>query len=53
MGVPSSDPRSAPAIAILKDNYTAALAAKATPTDSLKSTFTLACIAPSSIAMGL
>ncbi len=53
MGVPPSDPRSSPAIAILKDNYTAALAAKATPTDSLKSTFTLACIAPSSIAMGL
>jgi hypothetical protein len=53
MGLPTSDPRSAPAAAILKDNYTAALATKATPTDSLKSTFTLACIAPSSIAMGL
>ena len=53
MGVPPGDPRSAAAVAILKDNYTMDIAAKATPTDSLKSTFTLACIAPSSIAMGL
>ena len=53
MGVPPSDPRSGAAIAILKDNYTAALATKASATDSLKSTFTLACIAPTSIAMGL
>jgi hypothetical protein len=53
MGIVSSDPRAAQAQAILKDNYTAALATKASPTDSLKSTFTLACIAPSSVVMGL
>ncbi len=53
MNVGSADPRHAAALAILKDNYAAAIAAKATPTDALKSTFTLACIAPTSIAIGL
>ncbi len=53
MGIPPADPRSAAAKVILKDNYTQSIAAKATPTDSLKATFTLACIAPTSIAMGL
>jgi hypothetical protein len=55
MGIPPSDPRSAPALAILKDNFTQSLSsdAKMTATNALKATFTLACVAPSSIAMGL
>ena len=53
MNIPPSDARSAPARAILADNYTASIQANATPTDALKATFTLACISPTSMLVGL
>jgi hypothetical protein len=53
MGLATGDPTSAPAMQILQDHYDAAIAAKATPTDALKSTFVLACTSPTSLAMGL
>jgi len=54
MGVPPSDPRSAPAIAILTNHFTAAAATTGiSATDALKSTFTTACIAPPSVLVGL
>ncbi|MEO8874194.1 MAG: hypothetical protein ABI461_01300 [Polyangiaceae bacterium] len=53
MGLTPSDPRAASANAILADNFTAAKGSGATATDALKSTFTLACIAPSSVIVGL
>jgi hypothetical protein len=53
MGLTSSDPRAAPAQQILADNFAAAQSGGASATDSLKSTFTLACIAPSSVIVGL
>ena len=54
MAIPPSDGRSAQALAILKDNFTAAQQqGGANATDALKSTFTLACIAPTSVVLGL
>ncbi|MEP7119642.1 MAG: hypothetical protein ABJE95_01985 [Byssovorax sp.] len=53
MGLGTGDPTSAPAMQILQDHYDAAILAKATPTDALKSTFVLACTSPTSLAMGL
>jgi hypothetical protein len=53
MGIGSKDPLSADVTKILQDHYAAALAKGATPTVALKSTFTLACTSPSSIAIGL
>ncbi len=53
MGLNAGDPRNAPAAAILKDNFTASVTSGSNPTDSLKATFTLACIAPSSVIVGL
>ncbi len=53
MGIVPSDPRSAPATAILKDNFTAALASSNDPKNALKSTFALACISPPSVLSGL
>ncbi len=53
MGLATGDPTAAPAMQILQDHYDAAIAAKATPTDALKSTFVLACTSPTSLAMGL
>ncbi len=53
MNLPASDARATPARAILADNYAASIQAKATPTDALKATFTLACLAPSSVLVGL
>jgi hypothetical protein len=53
MGLTSSDPRAPAAQQILADNFAAAKNAGASATDSLKSTFTLACIAPSSVIVGL
>jgi hypothetical protein len=52
MGLTTPDPRAAQAAALLQAHYTAALA-KGTPTDALQSTFTAACMAPSSISMGM
>jgi len=54
MNVAPSDPRNAPAVQILTDHFTAAKAtAGVSPTDALKSTFTTACIAPTSVIIGL
>ncbi|MDB4946716.1 MAG: hypothetical protein JWP97_6250 [Labilithrix sp.] len=53
MALPSSDPRSAPALQILKEHYDAAVATGASPVDSLKSTFVLACTSPTAVSIGL
>jgi hypothetical protein len=53
MAVPPSDPRSAAAAKILRDHYDAALAAKATASNALRSTFSAACQAPSNLALGI
>ena len=53
MGVPSSDPRHAEAVTILTSHYNASIGAKNTATNSLRSTFVLACESPSSLSFGL
>lgn len=54
MNLPDSDPRSAPALQILKEHNAAALTTpNAKATDALRSTFILACSSPSSISIGL
>ncbi|HXK16703.1 MAG TPA: hypothetical protein VNG33_02780, partial [Polyangiaceae bacterium] len=53
MGITSADPNSAAVTQLLQDHYTAAVAAGATPTDALKSTFVTACLSPTSVAIGL
>jgi hypothetical protein len=49
----SSDPRAAAAQQILSEHFAAAQMGGASATDALKSTFTLACIAPTSVILGL
>jgi hypothetical protein len=53
MALAASDPRSAPAAAVLRGHYDAARAAGAGPAAALKSTFVLACASPPSVAVGL
>jgi hypothetical protein len=53
MGVPASDPRHAEAVTTLTAHYNAVLAAKNTATNSLRSTFALACESPTSLSFGL
>ncbi|MEI9942512.1 MAG: hypothetical protein WDO69_35305 [Pseudomonadota bacterium] len=53
MGITSADPNSATVTGLLSDHYDAAIAAGAKPTDALKSTFIVACLAPTSVAIGL
>jgi hypothetical protein len=53
MNLTASDPRAAQAQQILTDHFNAARTAGASAADALKSTFTLACIAPSSVIVGL
>jgi hypothetical protein len=53
MDLVSVDPRAGQAQQILTDHLAAALKSGASATDALKSTFTLACIAPSSVIVGL
>jgi hypothetical protein len=53
MGITSADPNSAAVTQILSDHYDAAIAAGGKPTDALKSTFIVACLAPTSVAIGL
>jgi len=53
MGLTSSDPRSAEATTLLRAHFDAAVGQKASASDALKSTFTAACLAPSSAAVGL
>jgi hypothetical protein len=53
MGITSADPNNATVTQLLSDNYTAAIAAGAKPTDALTSTFVTACLSPTSVAIGL
>ena len=53
MALTTTDPRAEAARAILLDHFTAATKGGATATDALKSTFVLACLAPSSVALGM
>ena len=53
MGLTSADPNSATVTRLLTEHYDAAIAAGAKPTDALKSTFIVACLAPTSVAIGL
>ena len=54
MGLPDGDPRAADAKQILSEHYQAALATTGIKAvDALKSTFVLACTAPSTISVGL
>ncbi|HEY3667576.1 MAG TPA: hypothetical protein VGL19_16335, partial [Polyangiaceae bacterium] len=53
MGITSADPNSASVTQILTDHYNAAVAAGGKPTDALISTFIVACLAPTSVAVGL
>ena len=53
MALTPSDPRSAPSTAALKAHFTAALQTGVTASDALKSTFVVACLAPSSVSVGL
>jgi hypothetical protein len=53
MGYVPSDPRHAGALQILKDNNQESLDSGASATDALRSTFSLACQAPTSLAFGL
>lgn len=54
MNVAPSDPRNVGAVQILTDHFAAAKATTGvSPTDALKSTFTTACVAPTSVIIGL
>jgi hypothetical protein len=54
MALPPSDPRAGPAQAALAAHYASALArAGVTPTAALRSTFVVACMAPSTVSIGL
>jgi hypothetical protein len=54
MALPGSDPRSAPALRLLKSHYAAARRQRGTTaTAALRSTFVVACQAPSAISVGL
>ena len=53
MGVPASDPHYAAVLSALQAHYAAAIAAKATATSALRSTFSAACQSPTSLALGI
>jgi hypothetical protein len=53
MGVPPSDPMTPALLDVLSRHHDAAVAAKETPADALRSTFTLACSSPLAISAGL
>jgi hypothetical protein len=54
MALAPSDPRSAPATTLLRSHFDSALQQPGvTPTDALRSTFIVACLAPSTISIGL
>ena len=53
MALPPSDPRAAQAQTILTSHFTSATTQGASASDALKSTFVVACLAPSSVAIGL
>jgi hypothetical protein len=53
MALVPSDPRAAPAAALLQQHYAAAMQEGASASDALKSTFVTACLAPSAVSIGL
>jgi hypothetical protein len=53
MALPPSDGHYAGAVQALMDHYSAAIAAKATATSALRSTFAAACQSPTSLAVGI
>ncbi|MES1205755.1 MAG: hypothetical protein ABUS79_07435 [Pseudomonadota bacterium] len=53
MGYPPSDPAYPSAVQILRETFDAHRAAKATATNSMRSTFALACESPTSLSFGL
>jgi hypothetical protein len=53
MGLTASDPRADQARAILHDHFNAASQSGASATDSLRSTFVVACLSPSFIGIGM
>jgi hypothetical protein len=53
MGLTPSDPRSAAARTVLSSSFAEAQASGATASDALKSTFVVACLAPSVVGVGL
>jgi hypothetical protein len=53
MGVPPSDPLNPKLVDILNRHYAAAVAAKETPADALRSAFTLACSSPLAVSSGI
>ncbi|HVY26675.1 MAG TPA: hypothetical protein VHB79_08980 [Polyangiaceae bacterium] len=53
MNLTAGDASYAAVTQLLQQHYDAAVAAGATPTDALKSTFVTACLAPTSVAVGL
>ena len=53
MGIVASDPMTASMTQLLSDHYAAAMAAGASATDAVKSTFVTACLSPTSVAIGL
>jgi hypothetical protein len=53
MALVPSDPRATPAAALLEDHFTAAMAQGASASDALKSTFVVACQAPTALSIGM
>jgi len=53
MGLVPSDARAAPATTLLKSHFTSAMAQGASASDALKSTFVVACQAPSAVSIGM
>jgi hypothetical protein len=53
MGLSSADDRAGAITTVLQGHYASAVAAGATPTQALGSTFTLACTSPLATAIGL
>ena len=53
MALTPSDARSAPATALLQAHFTQATQSGATATNALRSTFVAACLAPSSVSIGM
>ena len=53
MALTPSDPRAAAAQTVLKSHFTSAMGTGAKASDALKSTFTVACLAPSAVGIGM
>jgi hypothetical protein len=53
MGLVPSDPRAAPATALLTSHFSSAMQQGATASNALKSTFIVACLAPTAVSIGL